>query len=149
MLTAVDLGRPRVGFFAALAARRALAEAPAERAGRPRFGTGVASGSSSSSSSSGSASAALRLPVLRPALFGAAALLVERGVLDAADLAAGVAEAESDGRPRFLKVDEGAEMGKFASSSSSASMSMSASGIPGGSSFSVTTVGHATSASKS
>src|SRR5690349_18901821 len=97
MLTAVDLGRPRVGFFAALAARRALAEAPAERAGRPRFGTGVASGSSSSSS--GPDSAALRLPVLRSALFGVAALLVERGVLEAADLA-GVAEAESDGRPR-------------------------------------------------
>jgi hypothetical protein len=110
-----------VGLLAALAARRALALAPAARPGRSRFGAGVLTTSSSSSSASASAStsAALRLPVLRPALLGAAVLLVERGVLDVTDLA-GVAEPESDGLPRFLMVEEGADASKFASASSSA-----------------------------
>lgn len=134
VLTVDDLGRPRVGFLAAFAA-------PAVRAGRPRFfGTGVRSGSGSGSCSdsdfgsgscSASSSGALRLrSVLRPALFTVSTLLAERGVLAVTvDLAgvAVVADAESDGLPRFLAVD-GADTGDFASAP--ASKPMSASGGP-------------------
>jgi len=52
------------------------------------------------------------LPVLRPALFGAAVLLVERGVLEVTDLA-GVTEAASDARPRFFRLEDGAAAGEF------------------------------------
>lgn len=133
-LTSVLLGRPRVGFLAALAARRALAATPVVRTGRPRF---LAAGSSALFSSSASRSAAFLLrsepfdaTVLFPDLGVVAVLFPVLGVF-ATVVRAGVSDAErlpSEGRPRFLWAVTGGELN---SSSSSSTTSMSATGADG------------------
>lgn len=120
------LGRPRVGFLAALAARRALAAAEVARGGRPRFaGAGLSSSTSSSSSSSssafsdsGSASGALRLRLIGVDLAVALALF---GVRAGFAETTGVPDADRDGLPRFLGPESAGRTG-------SSSMSTSATG---------------------
>lgn len=143
------LGRPRVGFLAALAARRALAATPVVRTGRPPF---LAAGSSTLFSPSSSSSAAFLLrsepfdaTMLFPDLGVFAVLFPVLGVL-ATVVRVGVSNAErlpSEGRPRFFWAVTGGELNSFSSSSTGPMSAKGADGLASITSSSPTTVGPA------